>query len=90
MGLERSGKFVLCAGLESLSERFKKHIADECGYRGNSKIGDGKNISDCPTYTSALSQARALKFSHQEIGIKQEDDETYLDDRSPDLFLHSE
>ena len=28
------------------------------------------------------------KFAHQEIGIKQEDDKSHLDHRSPDTFLH--
>jgi len=43
--------------LESLSEKFKKDITDERGYRGNFKIGSGKNISDCPNYTPFLPHA---------------------------------
>jgi hypothetical protein len=31
---------------------------------------------------------RALKLSHQKIGIEQEDDKSYLDRRPPDVFLH--
>jgi hypothetical protein len=30
----------------------------------------------------------AFKFSHQEVGIKQEYDKTDLDHSSPDVFLH--
>jgi len=29
-----------------------------------------------------------LKFSHQKIGIKQEDDKAYFDDRPPDILVH--
>jgi hypothetical protein len=29
-----------------------------------------------------------LKFSHQEIGIEQEDDERYFDQGPPSIFLH--
>ena len=75
--------------LESLSEKLKKDITNERGYRGNFKIGGSKDISNCPSDTPFLSHARALKFSHQEIRIEQEDDKTYLDHRSPDIFLHS-
>src|SRR6202011_4208615 len=75
--------------LESLSEKFKKDITDERGYRGNFKIGSGKNITDSPNYTPFLPHASALKFSHQKIRIEQEDDKTHLDHRSPDIFLHN-
>jgi hypothetical protein len=74
--------------LKLLSKKFKKAVADERGYGGNSKVGRGKNIFECRSYTPFLSQARALEFSHQEIGIKEEDDKAYLDYRSPDIFLH--
>jgi hypothetical protein len=30
-----------------------------------------------------------FKFSHQKIGIKQEEDKTYFNHRSPDILLHS-
>jgi hypothetical protein len=74
--------------LEFLAKKFKRDITDERGYRGDYKIGSGKNISDCPSYAPLLPHPRALKFSHQEIGIKQEDDKSHLDHRSPDIFLH--
>ena len=48
----------------SLSKEFKNQIAAESGYHANSKIGSGKNISDCPSKTPPLSQAGALKFFH--------------------------
>jgi hypothetical protein len=45
--------------------------------------------------TSSFAQAEPLfrpvpkpQISHQEIGIKQEDDKTYLDHRSPNIFPH--
>jgi hypothetical protein len=65
--------------LESLPQKLKKHIPDERRNHGNFKIGAGKNIFDGPRQTSLLPHARPLKFSHQQIGIKQEDDETHLD-----------
>jgi hypothetical protein len=43
--------------LESLSKKFEKAIADEGSYRGNCKIGSGKNISDCPSYATLLPHA---------------------------------
>jgi hypothetical protein len=57
-------------------------------YHGNSKIGSGKNISEGPSYAPLLPHARALKFSHQEIGVEKEDNKTYLNHCSPDIFLH--
>jgi hypothetical protein len=79
-----------CVWLESLSQKFKEDITNERGYDGNSKVGGGKDVFDCRGYTSLLSYAGALEFSHQEIGIKEEDNETHLDHRSPDVFLHRE
>jgi len=73
--------------LEFLPEKFYKDITDERGYCGNFKIGSRKDFSDCPSDASFLPDARALKFAHQEIRIEQEDDKTYLDHRSPGIFL---
>jgi hypothetical protein len=76
--------------LELLSQRFENDISDERGYQGNLKIGGCENIADGPGQTFLLAHAGALEFSHQQIGIKQEDDEAYLDDRSIKVFLHCE
>src|SRR5579863_4029845 len=73
---------------ELLAKKFKKDITDERRDHGDSKIRSGKYISDCPSQTPRLSHPRALKFSHQEIGIKQENNKGYLDHRSPDIVLH--
>jgi hypothetical protein len=78
---------LLCVCLEPLLEKFKKDITDERGYRGNFKISSGKNVSDYPSYTPFRPHARALKLSHRKIGIKEEDDKTYLDQRPPDIFF---
>jgi len=75
-------------GLQSLPNKFNKHITDEGGDDGDEKIGSGKNISDSPGQASPLSSPRALEFTHQEIGIKKEDNETHLDHGSPHVFLH--
>jgi hypothetical protein len=74
--------------LEPLPKKFKKDITGQCGNGGNFKIGDGKNVSDCPNYPPLPAHARALEFSHQEIGIKKEHDEADLDHRSEGIFLH--
>jgi hypothetical protein len=47
-----------------------------------------RDISDCPSHAILLTDARALKFPHQKIGIKQEDNKAGLDDRSAYIFLH--
>ncbi len=45
--------------------------------------------------TSPIAQATPLfcpmpeRSNSQEVGIKEEDDKSYLDHRSPDIFLHS-
>ena len=74
--------------LESLSKKFEKDITDERGYRGNFKIGSSKNIFDCPHYAPLHSHTGTLKFSHQQIGIEEEDDKAALDYSSQDIFLH--
>jgi hypothetical protein len=43
--------------LEFLPKKFKKAITDERGDHGNSKIGSGKNISDCPSHSPLLPDA---------------------------------
>jgi hypothetical protein len=73
---------------ELLSEKFEEGKADDGGYCSNFKISSGKNIFERRGYASFLAEARALKFSHQKIGIKEKDDESYLDRRSQDIFLH--
>src|SRR5260370_5153408 len=42
-----------------------------------------------PDDDTVLPYARPFKFSPQKLGIKPEDDKTYLDHRSPDIVLHS-
>ena len=75
--------------LEPLSKKFNEDISDERGYYGNFKICPGKNISECPDYASLPPHPGAFKLSHQKIGIKEEDNKTYFNQRSPDIFLHS-
>ena len=43
--------------LEFLSKKFKKDITDQRGDRGNSKIGSGEDIGDCPSYAPLLPHA---------------------------------
>src|SRR5208282_1160096 len=74
--------------LESLSKKFKKDITDERGHHGNGKIRCGKDVSDRPAHAPLLPHPRALKLSHQEVGIKEEDDKSYFDHRSREILLH--
>jgi hypothetical protein len=76
------------ACLKSGSQKLKKDVSDERGYDSDFKIGDGKNIFHRPNEAPLLTYTRALKLSHQEIGIKKKDYETYFDRRSPSIFLH--
>jgi hypothetical protein len=43
--------------LELLPKKFKKAVTDERGDHGNSKIGSGKNICDCQSYSPLLPDA---------------------------------
>ena len=56
----------------------------------NLKISNGKNISNRPGKPSLLPHARPFKLSHQEIGIKQEDDKSDLDHSAQHILLHRE
>ena len=75
--------------LESLAEELDQDKSGDGGDDGDFKVGDGQNIFDCRGHAPFLTDAGAFEFSHQEIGIKEEDDETHLDHRSPDMFFHS-
>jgi hypothetical protein len=74
--------------LESLAKAFEEDITDERGERGNPETGSGKNIFDRPCQTPPLPHTGALKFAHQQIGVKEKDDKAHFDHRSPDIFLH--
>jgi hypothetical protein len=74
------------AALVLLSQEFKKHITDESRRNRNRKIGSGKNISNRPRYSSLVTHTRALKFSHQEIRVKKEDNKANLNQWFPDIF----
>src|ERR1700677_1537816 len=86
VSLAATNENQLC--LESLPKKFKKDIANECSCCRNFKIGNSENILDCPHYAPLRPQTRTLKFPHQEIGIKQEDDKAHLDHRPPNILLH--
>ena len=73
---------LLAARLNSLAEIFKNDVADHSGNHGDGEIRGGENIVDGECESLSL-RIRMLEFAHQEIGIKQEDDETNLDQRPP-------
>src|ERR1035441_8291038 len=80
---------VRCICLEFLSQKFEKDIPKKRSDQRNFKVGNRKDIADGPDESLLLSHAGVLKLPHQKIGIEQEEDKTYLDHRSPDIFLHS-
>jgi len=70
------------AKLNFLAKVLKNYIADQCGNDRNREIGGCKNISNGKSQALSLLICMS-KFPHQEIGIKQEDYETDLNDCSP-------
>lgn len=74
--------------LELLAEIFDDYETDQPGQDGDCKVREGENIVDRECEGLSLS-IRASEFSHQEIGIEEEDDEAYFDRRSPNRRLFS-
>lgn len=74
--------------LKSSSQRFDENIADDRGDRGDFKVGGGEDVSERPGEAFLLANARVFKFSHEEIGIEQEDDESDFNRRSQGIFLY--
>ena len=72
--------------LQFVSKKFNKHITNERGYYSDLKIGHRKNIFNGPKQALAPGYTGTLKFPHQKIGIKKEDDETGFDCRPPNVF----
>jgi hypothetical protein len=70
-------------------QKFEQAVADHGSGGGDGKIGQGEDIAQRPDDSPSNPNARALELSHQEVGIEQEDDEAYLDEGGPEIFLHS-
>jgi hypothetical protein len=76
--------------LESFSKELEKNVTDQPGDCGDHKIRRREDICHRPSQPLLLTQSRALKFSHEKIGIKKEDDEADLDHRSPNVLFHGD
>src|SRR6266852_4846460 len=76
-------------GQQSMSKKFDEPVADESRDHCNSEVGSRQNVAESPHKSPLPPHPRALKFADQKIGIEQEDDESRLNHRSPDTFLHS-
>ena len=71
-----------------LPKKFNNHISDECSDHSNGKIDPGKNILDSPSQTTSPLHSRTREFTHQQVGIKEEDYKTNLGYGPSDSFLH--
>jgi hypothetical protein len=75
-------------GLEFAPKKFEKQVADERGDNGDRKIAGCQNVDDCPKQAHFPSFSRALKFTHQKVGVEQKNNEARLGHSSPYCFLH--
>ena len=66
-------------------------MAAYCGYKGYSKIDRSDDVTDGPEEALAGSIVRSCVFTHQQIGIKKENDKGDLYDCSfkPEVFYFS-
>ncbi len=76
------------ARLELFAQKFEEDVADDGGDDGDFKIGGGTDIAQGPDQATLPPGAGAFEFSHEEIGIEEEEDEGNFDHRSQDIFLH--
>jgi len=73
---------------EPFAKIFEQDVANEGGQHRNLEIGDGEDVFDRPDEPSRPSHAGTLKLPHQQIGIEQEDDESYFDESPPTILFH--
>jgi len=70
--------------LQPLAEELEDQVADDGGYQGYGEVFQGENVSDCPQQPFVLSGGGYGVLAHQEIGVKEEDDEGHLHHGSPE------
>jgi hypothetical protein len=70
------------ASLNFLSKIFKNYVANQSGNDGNSEISKGEDIPDGESQPFSLTVCIS-KFTHQEVGIEQEDYETNFNQGPP-------
>jgi hypothetical protein len=73
---------------EFLPEIFKQEVTDYGSDESDSKVTRGKNVGNCPGKAVFAAHPRALKFAHEEIGVKQKDNECGLNQRFPEILFH--
>jgi hypothetical protein len=71
------------APLEAFPKEFENGVPNQAGYDGDYEIFRCENVQDCDGQSFAAFVG-AREFSHQEIGIKQENDKADFDERPPD------
>jgi hypothetical protein len=74
--------------LELGPQKFEKNVPDQGGDHGDCQIGEREDIPDRPCHAALGSPTGALKFSHQQVGIKEEDDEPDFDQSPPPDVFH--
>jgi hypothetical protein len=79
------------AGAETYSEsgpkKFQERLTDRRSYNRDCKTGSGEYVGQRPEQASLPSHAGVFKFSHQEVGIEQKNNESDLNQHPPsDLF----
>src|SRR5579862_3160478 len=63
-------------------------VSDESCHHRDREIARGEDVAHGPEQTFGLARAGALKFTHQQIRVEKEDDESNLDHQSPPALLH--
>ena len=75
--------------LEFCPQKLNENVANQRRDRSDLEIGTGENVRKGPKQAILLPQARAFKFSHQQIRVEQEDNEPNLDQSPRDILLHA-
>jgi hypothetical protein len=69
--------------LELLAEELEDEVACEGGEDSNGEVGEGEDVLKGEGEGLAGSGV-AVELAHQEVGVEEEDDEGYFDERTPD------
>jgi hypothetical protein len=88
MNYSHFGRIAMGVRLELFAEVFDDYETDQPGQDGDCEVREGENVVDCECEGLALTVC-ASEFSHQEIGIEEEDDKADFDHRSPNRGLFS-
>jgi hypothetical protein len=61
------------------SQEIEEDVSGQGGDQGNCEVVFGEDIGESPSQAAFLGDAGALEFSHEEIGIEQENNKGYFD-----------